>query len=223
MDQVRGSQTTFLHSEKGKSEKQKSTTKGQSIANGHLQSSSKRLSNFFCLVSVRSEKRKRGIFGCFSTYACFRERERERKRKREREKGLEARGALGKRESVLKVDLLGQHFFRVLPFIIIVVVVIAEEENSCWTVSRVKIASRESLRARRETSLPYDVTSFWNVVGLRQKMCKIAVFKMWFVFVVSSTIFSCLGVPSLGPIQAQAFPHTVNRLPDIYWNTSNPM
>ena len=60
-----------------------------------------------------------------------RERERERKRKREREKGLEARGALGKRESVLKVDLLGQHFFRVLPFIIIVVVVIAEEENSC--------------------------------------------------------------------------------------------
>ena len=36
-----------------------------------------------------------------------RERERERKRKREREKGLEARGALGERESVLKVDLLG--------------------------------------------------------------------------------------------------------------------
>ena len=86
MDQVRGSQTTFLHSEKGKSEKQKSTTKGQSIANGHLQSSSKRLSNFFCLVSVRSEKRKRGIFGCFSTYACFREREREREREKEGER-----------------------------------------------------------------------------------------------------------------------------------------
>jgi len=47
--------------------------------------------------------------------------------------------------------------------------------------------------------------------------------KMWFFACVAAIAFSCLGVPSLGPAEAFALTTTVHRLPDIYWNTTNPM
>jgi hypothetical protein len=61
-------------------------------------------------------------------------------------------------------------------------------------------------------------------VAVFAKMCDgRSVTKMWFMFVVSTAVFNCLGISSVGPTKAMALPNTVHRLPDIYWNTSNPM